>query len=459
MTLYQKPVLSTVRLLEYGVIIGITVVFSVFAALGIDRRETEIQVSVDEQTAETMTAILRQYLETYEPEGAITAPEIRWIINQTQPFDFNTLQSDRAFWYHIDSQTIVVRVGYEYYDLAPFADSKHAGPQLEELIAGYLLLDPGSTHLSSTLNRLRNLSDSKDFTEIATFLDIYGLGEHARNFAPNRTLFIHNFGCLSTAQNPLAETNVIFAEDIIMLPANALATVGHLLPDQLRLPASLQSIEKHALHTLPNTTKLLHDDVTRLLIEADAFTPSHTLNELFLTRQGTAFIGHVQISFSFSGTQTEFFHYQNGTLVRLGFLERREKDWYAYYDADDILVGYHDGQNHFDSQGELLANGIELTRLIQLITAFQMAHRREDIIRQNLSWRITTESTQLAPEVRTIKKQYHMKAGKQYVTLMMFDRHQQLTARGTAQLPDTWFDLESIVPKLSNTDEKPITSN
>ena len=459
MTLYQKPVLSTFKLLEYAVIVGITVIFSLFAAIGIDRRETEIQISVDEQTSETMTAILRQYLETYEPEGSLTAPEIRWIINQTESFDFITVQSDRAFWYHIDSQTIVVRVGYEYYDLAPFADSKHAGSQLEELIEGYLLLDPGSTHLAATLNRLRNLSASKDFTEIAAFLDIYGLGEHARNFAPNRTLFIHNFSSLSTAQNPLAETNVIFAEDIITLPANALATVGHLLPDQLRLPASLQSIEKHALHTLPNTTKLLHDDVTRLLIEADAFTPSHTLNEPFLTRQGTAFIGHVQISFSFSGTQTEFFHYQNGMLVRLGNLARQKNDWYAYYDAEDLLVGYHDGQGYFDSQGEPLTNGSELTRLIQLITAFEMAHKRENIMNQTISWRITTESDQLAPEIRKIEKHYHMKAGKQHITLMMFDHHQQLTARGTAQLPDTWFDFDSIVPNLSDKDEKPITSN
>jgi prepilin-type N-terminal cleavage/methylation domain-containing protein len=327
-------------LVELIVVIAIVAILAAVSIVGYQSYIGKARLSNDVTDAKNMTSVLQNYM-TLNNLDDVDPAEIRAIVNIDNDYSFIPRADGYSFWYDETTRTIEVKSTYEAMsgngDFTELTGSEpetkllsndgtqlagpNTGDALEEVVAGFYLLDISGSPLAEAINGIRNLKTFEDYQRIVGEGDFVGEGEldaytvvktHiTTNFNPDDTLFINDFFGFTSSGNLDVET-IIFSDFIESIPGAALASVTD-VPTVIRLPVSVTVIEEGAFHTLPLGTQLIYDDISRIRVEERAFNPDDTLNGALIAKEGSVVIRELQTIFRYDKVTTKYYSHDVGT--------------------------------------------------------------------------------------------------------------------------------------------------
>ncbi len=411
---------------------------------------------IDTTNAKEMTEILRNDQRDSEIER-FDAADMRGIISKTTSIVFKPLQEDMSFWYHIATKTVIVAPEFSHFDPLEITIRNKTGrdylqeglsnqdsPSLEEIVSGFILLDTHGSDAANGISIIRNMRKPSEFDHPSSgalsLLAPIGLESHAMRFSPEKTLFINDFFGFSNATEPILEQNIIFADGIEIIPKDALDDVGHLLPDVMRLPASVTVIEEGAFLTLPQETLLLYDDLESIRVENHVFQPSRTLNMDLINRQGSIMLYDLKVHIAFSYSRTKYYI----DNVYIGRIERTGTIYDNYYDASHQLIGYFDGTHYYSPEHLRITSGQTYDAIEQLMSSFLNASYVETTYQQTVELTLGIGEDSDMVEVDTFETVYHAANGMVYVFVKGYDLSGKVLAAG-----NTTYQEPSVLPEAN----------
>jgi hypothetical protein len=406
-----------------------------------------------------MTTIVRKYMDQYDLER-LDAPEIRSIINQERNFMFNPVQEGKSFWYDIENKRIIVANQYEHFDLIIHRTnnetkklssnmSSNQGIQLEELYEGFLLLDTKGSEIAQAIHRIRNLRSEYELTDENTgaiaILAKYGLNHHANKFALDQTLFINDFQGLTKAMNSLSSNNILFSDAIEIIPSDAILGVGHLLPEELRIPMSIRIIERQAFMTLSPNTKIIYDNLANIRLERNVFHHTNMRNQELKLLEGTIELNQLIISFNCTISTTKYFSGLQGNFY-IGKVERKTNEKYDYYNVNDVFIGSYDGVKYYDPDANSIQSGEVYEDLVLIRSLFQSATFYETKYNQNIDITMRVRNTEYNLEIHEISTTYHIIKGSTHIEVKGYDEYGNLFAKGKLVVLEEALSPGRVVP-------------
>ena len=121
-------------IIETAIVLVIVSLLAVLSTIAHQSIRHEQAISEDALDAMRMTEVVQTYIETHEPLY-LTAPDIRTIVQRSLTHDFVPKQSDKAFYYDIENQAVLLAPKYEQVlktgEFLPNIDWRTTGEQLE----------------------------------------------------------------------------------------------------------------------------------------------------------------------------------------------------------------------------------------------------------------------------------------------------------------------------------------
>lgn len=441
MRIFQIRTLHPTRWLEWFLFFSIVLGVSFYAAHTLHRRSDDKTATQDDQTAMVMTTLIQNYIALYTPEY-LEAPDVRTIVSGAYSGGFSPKQSGQAFWFDLEKHVVFVGARYEQFEAMPFAEHHHAGLQLEELIEGFLLLSTQGCPVSEAVHQIRNTRRLDDFQAAAIILTTHGLEAHGARFSPETALFIHDFGSYSAATAPLSSDQVLFSEGIEIVPTDALASKAAFLPEIIRLPVSITTIERRAFVSLPHRTRLVYDQIDSLYIEQGAFAPHHPHTQTLKSREGTLVLEHLDVQFRNHLATTRYYSAETDGQY-LGHIERPSGSYFRYFDAENRLIGSADGTQFFSPDGEPVVSGPIYEALILLVSQFTMAPHQETTVEHSVSITLHGRDIAYANHLSHVQKIYRYTDDATIIEVKAYGRSGQLIAKGLGQF-DRLIDLPDV---------------
>lgn len=399
-------------------------------------REAQLY-NVDVERARLMTHTIRDYLETAE-HTHLTAADIRSLVRENHTFPFETTTTDTAFWYDINTQEVLVGPAFTGVErrAIPFteeASSWETGVQLEELVAGYLLLDTGGSSVAEHLFKLRNLSGITAYWEAVSALTPHGLREHILNFSMAHTLYVNDFRSLGQIRAEKTTEHVIFADDVLVLSRAAIANVSSQLPEIVILPVSLQIIQTGALSNLSDHTRVLHAHPDQVHVEQGAFSDQDLRNTDWFERAGVIKLFDLEV-FVVPTAETIRYYADINRTQYLGAIRVKPGEPTRYYDDEGGYVGSYDGIDYRNPEGDIIDNGLEFTNLMVLIAQFSTAQGQSRQYNQAIQFTLSEGQSLSEAEIHRVQTEYIFLNQHTIANVRGYDTFGALIAQGTTTL-------------------------